>query len=50
MLGLNKTYIVEAVIDFDVVKDGIEYLKTLFENMQIDAIIEAKQQNDRQII
>jgi len=26
MLGLNKTYIVEAIIDFDVIKDGIEYL------------------------
>ncbi len=49
MLGLNKTYVVEAIIDFDVVKDGIEYLKSLFENMQIDAIIEAKQHNDRQI-
>ncbi len=49
MLGLNKTYVVEAIIDFDVIKDGIEYLKTLFENMQIETIIEAKQQNDRQI-
>jgi len=50
MLGLNKTYIVEAVVDFDVIKDGIEYLKILLENMQIEAIIEAKQINNRQIL
>lgn len=50
MLGLNKSYLVEAVIDFDIIKDGIEYLKNLLENMQIEAIIEAKQLDDRQIL
>jgi len=50
MLGLNKTYIVEAVVDFDVIKDGIEYLKILLENMQIEAVIEAKQIDKRQIL
>jgi len=50
MLGLNKSYIVEATIDFDVIKDGIEYLKTLLENMEIEAVIEAKQMDQRQIM
>jgi len=50
MLGLNKSYIVEASIDFDVIRDGIEYLKSLLENMQIDAVIEAKQMEKRQIL
>ena len=50
ILGLNKTYIVEAVVDFDVVKEGIEYLKTLLENMQIEAVIEAKQLDNSQIL
>ena len=50
ILGLNKTYIVEAVVDFDVVRDGIEYLNTLLENMEIDAVIEAKQLDERQIL
>ncbi len=49
MLGLNKTYIVEAVVDFDVIKDGIEYLKSLLENMQIEAVIEAKRLENRQL-
>lgn len=50
MLGLNKTYIVEAVIDFDVIKDGIEYLKTMLEGMEIEAVIEAKQLDRKQIL
>jgi|AntAceMinimDraft_17_1070374.scaffolds.fasta_scaffold11578_5 spoIIIJ-associated protein len=50
LLGLNKSYVVEATVDFDVIKDGIEYLKTLLENMQIDAVIEAKQLEERQVI
>ncbi len=50
MLGLNKSYVVEATVDFDVIKDGIEYLKTLLENMQIEAVIEAKQLENRQLL
>lgn len=50
MLGLNKSYIVEARIDFDVVRDGIEYLKSLLENMQIEAVIEAKLLEKRQVL
>lgn len=49
ILGLNKSYIVEATVDFDIIKDGIEYLKTMLENMQIDAVIEAKKLQERQI-
>jgi spoIIIJ-associated protein len=50
ILGLNKSYVVEATVDFDVIKDGIEYIKTLLENMQIDAVIEAKQLEERQVV
>ncbi len=50
MLGLNKTYIVEAKVDFDVIRDGIEYLKSLLENMEIDAIIEAKKLEKNQVL
>ncbi|MCK4551735.1 MAG: KH domain-containing protein [Tenericutes bacterium] len=50
MLGLNKSYVVEAVVDFDVIKDGVEYLKTLLENMEIEATIEAKQLENRQLL
>ncbi|MBI9009273.1 MAG: KH domain-containing protein [Tenericutes bacterium] len=50
LLGLNKSYVVEATVDFDVIKDGIEYLKTLLENMQIEAVIEAKQLDERQVL
>jgi spoIIIJ-associated protein len=49
MLGLNKSYIVEAVVDFDVVTDGIEYLKKLLENMEVEAVIEGKQTDERHI-
>lgn len=49
MLGLNKSYIVEAKVDFDVIRDGIEYLKSILENMNIEAVIEAKQLDKRQI-
>ena len=50
MLGLNKTYVVEAVVEFEIIKDGIEYLKLLLENMEINAVVEAKQLEERQIL
>ncbi len=50
ILGLNKSYIVEAKVDFDVINDGIEYLKTLLENMDLEGIIEAKKIDDRNIV
>lgn len=42
LLGLNKSYLVEAVVDFNVINDGIEYLKKILENMSIEAVIEGK--------
>ncbi len=42
LLRLNKTFIVEATINFDVVRDGIKYLQTLLNNMEIEAFVEAR--------
>lgn len=50
MLGLNKSYIVEASVDFDVINDGIEYLRKMLNNMQIEAVIEGKRIDERHII
>ncbi|MGD9964001.1 MAG: RNA-binding cell elongation regulator Jag/EloR [Candidatus Izemoplasmatales bacterium] len=49
LLGLNKSYVVEAVVDFNVINDGIEYLKKLLENMNIEAVIEGKLTGDRHV-
>ncbi|MCF7923945.1 MAG: KH domain-containing protein [Candidatus Izimaplasma sp.] len=50
MLGLNKSYVVEARVDFDIIDDGIEYLKTMFKNMDIEVIIEAKRLDERHVL
>jgi spoIIIJ-associated protein len=50
LLGLNKSYVVEAVVDFNVINDGIEYLKKLLENMKIEAVIEGKLTGDRHVL
>ncbi len=50
LLGLNKAYVVEAQIKFDPLKDGIEYLKKILTEMEIEAIIEARIEEERQII
>lgn len=50
ILGLNKTYIVEATVKFDVMKDGIKYLKTILDSMEIEAIVEAKNEDDLQVV
>lgn len=50
MLGLNKSYVVEAVVDFDIINDGIEYLKTMLNNMSIEAVVEAKRIDDRHLL
>jgi len=50
LLGLNKSYVVEAVVDFDVIDDGIEYLKTMLKNMDIEAVIEAKRIDERHVL
>lgn len=49
ILGLNKTYIVEATVKFDVVKDSIMYLKAILSDMEIDALIEARPGENKQI-
>lgn len=49
ILGLNKTYIVEATVKFDVVKDSIMYLKAILADMEIDAVVEARPGENRQI-
>ncbi|HOP57049.1 MAG TPA: RNA-binding cell elongation regulator Jag/EloR [Bacillota bacterium] len=49
ILGLNKTYIVEAKIKFDPLRDGIEYLKEILTAMEIEAIVEAKAEEERQL-
>jgi len=49
ILGLNKTYIVEATVKFDIIKDSIMYLKAILLDMEIDAIVEAKPGEDKQI-
>ncbi|QWB99974.1 KH domain-containing protein [Mycoplasmatota bacterium] len=50
LLGLNKSYVVEAVVDFDIINDGIEYLKSMLKNMDIEAVIEAKRIDDRHLL
>jgi len=50
LLGLNKSYIVEAIVDFNVINDGIEYLRKLLENMEIEAVIEGKLTEDRHLV
>lgn len=49
ILGLNKTYIVEATVKFDVIKDSIMYLKAILADMEIDAVVEAKPGENRQV-
>lgn len=50
LLGLNKSYIVEASVDFDIINDGIEYLRKMLDNMQIEAVIEGKRIDERHVI
>lgn len=50
LLGLNKSYIVEAVVDFDIINDGIEYLNTMLTNMDIEAEIKAEKTDNRHVL
>jgi len=43
MLGLNKSYVVEAVVNFDPVNDSIRYLQSILADMEIEALVEARQ-------
>ena len=49
ILGLNKSYVVEAKVRFDPMKDGINYLKAILTAMEIEAIVEAKMETQNQI-
>jgi len=49
LLRLNKTFIVEATINFDVVKNGIQYLQDLLNNMEVEAFVEAKIVDEKEI-
>ena len=49
LLGLNKTFIVEASIKFDPLKDGIDYLKAILTEMEIEAVIEARIEEEKQL-
>ncbi|HAQ56786.1 MAG TPA: single-stranded DNA-binding protein [Acholeplasmatales bacterium] len=49
LLRLNKTFVVEATIKFDVVIDSIKYLQELLDNMQLEAVVEAKIVADHEI-
>jgi spoIIIJ-associated protein len=50
LLGLNKSYIVEASVDFDIINDGIEYLKKMLNNMEVEAVVEGKRIDERHVI
>lgn len=49
-LHINRTYQIEGVVQFDVIRDSIQYLNDLLKNMEIEALVEAKIVEDRQII
>jgi len=49
LLRLNKTFVVEATIKFDVVRDSIKYLQTILDNMELEAAVEAKIVADHEI-
>jgi spoIIIJ-associated protein len=43
LLGLNKNYVVEAVVNFDPINDSIRFLQMILTDMEIKAIVEAHQ-------
>jgi spoIIIJ-associated protein len=49
VLGLNKSYVVEAVVNFDPVNDSIRYLQSILADMEVSAVVEAHQGEDRNI-
>ncbi|MFH5881418.1 RNA-binding cell elongation regulator Jag/EloR [Liberiplasma polymorphum] len=50
MLGLRKSYTVEAYVDVDVVKLGLETLEALFENMGVEATITVSTPSEQEIV
>ncbi len=49
LLGLKKLYKVEAIVNVDPAEIGYKTLKEMFDNMQLDAQIEMKRRNDKEI-
>ncbi|HOW37731.1 MAG TPA: RNA-binding cell elongation regulator Jag/EloR [Candidatus Izemoplasmatales bacterium] len=49
ILGLNKSYVVEAVVNFDPINDSIRFLQQILADMEIEALIEARQEEDHNI-
>ena len=49
ILGFTKSYIVEAVVNIDPAEIGYKTLTELFGNMQLEAQIEMKRRNEREI-
>ena len=47
---LSKTYTIAATVNVDPADQGYEALKTIFENMQIDAQIEMRRRSDNEIV
>ncbi len=48
-LNFNRTYTVEACVNFDIVKDSIRYLQSMLATMEIEAVVEARELEDHQI-
>jgi len=49
VLGMKKSYVVEAIVTVDPAEVGYNVLTELFENMQFKAQIEMKRRNDNEI-
>ena len=49
MLGFVKSYTVEAVVNVDPAEIGYKTLAELFENMELEAQIEMKRSNEREV-
>ncbi len=49
LLGLKKTYNVEATLDVDVAQLGLKTLEAMFENMEVEATINVDQPSDKEI-
>ena len=49
LLGLKKTYLVDAEVNVDIAKIGLETLQTMFENMDIKATVKVETESDTSI-
>ncbi len=49
VLGFKKSYVVEAIVNVEPAEIGFKTLKELFDNMDLEATIEMKVRNEREI-